>query len=283
MNSLTSTYTLVNGVQIPCVGFGTWQTPDGKVAEESVIAALASGYRHIDTAAIYGNEQSVGDGIKKSGVPRDEIFITTKLWNDAHAYDLVKPAFETSMKKLGIDVLDLYLIHWPNPLALRDRFEESMKETWMAMEELYKEGKIRAIGVSNFRVHHLEYLETFATIRPMVNQIRIYPGSLNMETIEYCKERDILLQAYSPLGTGRLLGAEKLIEIADKYKVSVAQLCIRWSLQKGFNPLPKSVHADRIKANADVFGFEISKEDMDLLTNVPNYGDPESDPDNRNF
>ena len=283
MRKLSDTLKLHNGVEVPCIGFGTWQTPDGEVAKRSVLDAIECGYTHIDTAAIYGNEKSVGDGIKESGVKRSELFVTTKLWNDAHDYDACKVAFAESMDKLGLDVLDLYLIHWPNPVAIRDRFEETTKGAWRAMEELYEAGKIRAIGVSNYMPHHLDYLLSIAKVKPMVNQIRIYPGSIPQATIDVCNEHGIMVQAYSPLGTGSLLGAPALQEIASRYDTTVAQLCIRWSLQKGFNPLPKSVTTERIRANIDVFGFEISDGDMDILSKIENFGAEPNDPDKVDF
>ena len=174
-NSLTDRYKLNNGVKIPIIGFGTWQTPDGQVAEESVLAALNSGYRHIDTAAAYGNEESVGAAIKKSGINRHELFVTTKLWNSDHGYQNTKKAIDTSLEKLGLDYLDLYLIHWPNPATMRDNWAELNAESWQAMEEAVQAGKIRAIGVSNFRKHHLDELLKTAEIKPAVNQNYLNP------------------------------------------------------------------------------------------------------------
>ena len=283
MKKPTDTYKLYNGVEVPCIGFGTWQTPDGEVAKQSVLDAIASGYTHIDTASIYGNEKGVGDGIKESGVDRKDLFITTKLWNDAHDYHACKEAFAQSMARLGLDYLDLYLVHWPNPVAIRDKFEETTKSMWKAMEELYEEGKVRAIGISNYLPHHSDYLLSIAKIKPMVNQIRIFPGYVPQENIDYCTKHNMLIQAYSPLGTGRLLSAKPLQDIADKYNTTVAKLCIKWSLQQGFNPLPKSITTQRIKDNLDVFGFEISDEDMVALRNVENYGNPEEHPDKVGF
>jgi len=283
MKKPTDTFKLTNGVEVPCIGFGTWQTPDGEVAKQSVLDAIESGYIHIDTAAIYGNERSVGDGIRESGVDRKELFITTKLWNDSHDYHACKRAFAESMERLGLETLDLYLVHWPNPVGIRDKFEETTKSMWKAMEELYEEGKVRAIGVSNYLPHHLDYLLSIAKIKPMVNQIRIYPGSVPQENIDYCLKHEMLLQAYSPLGTGSLLAAKPLQDIADKYNTTIAKLCIKWSLQREFNPLPKSVTTGRIKDNLDVFGFEISNEDMEKLNHMENFGEAEADPDKVGF
>lgn len=187
MNSLTSTYRLSNGYEIPVVGFGTWQTPDGDVAVSSVKEALAAGYRHIDTAQGYKNEESVGQAIKESGIPREEIFLTTKLWNANHSYELVMSSFEESLKKLQTDYLDLFLIHWPNPVAFRDNWEQANADTWRAFEELYEAGKIKAIGVSNFLPHHLDTLAKTAKIMPMVNQVFLAPGELQPTVVEYAK------------------------------------------------------------------------------------------------
>lgn len=283
MNELTDFYELSNGVKMPCVGFGTWQTPDGDVAEDAVYTAIQAGYRHIDTAAVYGNEESVGRAVKKCSIDRSELFITTKLWNNDHGYESTKEACHVSMKKLDLEYLDLYLIHWPNPQKLRNCFEESMKATWMAMEELYETGKVKAIGVSNFLPHHMDYVLQFAKIRPMVNQIRLYPGYVDADTLEYCNRYHIVLQAYSPLGSGKLLQAKELLDMAAKYNTTVAKLCLRWSLQMGFTPLPKSVTKERIIDNTDIFGFHISEEDMMYLLHMKNYGGEASHPDRALF
>ena len=189
MKNQNDVYVLSNGVEIPCIGFGTWQTPDGDVAREAVKSAIKAGYTHIDTAQAYGNEESVGQGIKESGVAREDLFITTKLWNMSHSYELCKRDFEESLKKLGLDYVDLYLIHWPNPITFRDHWQEANAETWKAMEELYKEGKIRAIGISNFRQHHIDELLKTAEIKPMVNQIRLCPGETQDELVEYSRSK----------------------------------------------------------------------------------------------
>lgn len=281
--SLTDTYQLANGVEIPMVGFGTWQTPDGEVAEESVFAAIKAGYRHIDTAAAYKNEESVGRGIKRSGVPREELFITTKLWNDSHSYELAKKAIDESLEKLGLDYLDLYLIHWPNPIAFRDNWQEANAGAWRAMEEAVDAGKIRAIGVSNFHAHHLDELLKTARIKPVVNQIFLNPSDLQPEVTTYNQEHDILSEAYSPLGTGKIFEVPELKEIAGKYNKSVAQVVLRWSLQHGFLPLPKSVHEDRIKENAEIFDFEITPEDMQKIDGLHDVAGLAKDPDTTNF
>lgn len=282
-NSLTETYKLNNGVEIPIIGFGTWQTPDGQVAEESVLAALNSGYRHIDTAAAYGNEESVGAAIKKSGINRHELFVTTKLWNSDHGYQNTKKAIDTSLEKLGLDYLDLYLIHWPNPAAMRDNWVELNAESWQAMEEAVQAGKIRAIGVSNFRKHHLDELLKTAEIKPPVNQNYLNPSDMQEDLVKYNDSLGILNEAYSPLGTGGLLSNEVVNEIAEKYGKSPAQVLIRWSLNHNFLPLPKSVHPDYIKANADVFDFDIEPEDMKKLDGLHGAAKIANDPDEVDF
>lgn len=280
--SPTDPFTLANDVPIPCLGFGTWQAPDGEQTVAAVRAAIAAGYRHIDTAAFYGNEASVGAAVRTCGVPRDQLFITSKLWNDAHGYRETLDAFDQSMARLGLDTLDLYLIHWPNPACFRDCWREKNAGTWRAFEELYRAGRVRAIGVSNFRPHHLEALLETAQIAPMVNQLLLCPGTLQQETTDWCRARGIVLEAYSPLGAGSLLRQPTLLDLADKYRRSPAQLCIRWCLQRGFLPLPKSLHAARIQDNAAVFDFTIAGEDMAVLDAVTG-GKAAKDPDTVDF
>lgn len=283
MQKITDTYTLNNGVKIPIVGFGTWQTPDGEVAYKSVKTALSVGYRHIDTAAAYGNEESVGRGIKDSGVSRQDIFLTTKLWNGDHGYEATKKALDTSLEKLGTDYVDLYLIHWPNPAAFRDNWEETNADSWRAMEEAYKEGKTRAIGISNFRPKHLDALMKTAKVTPAVNQNYLNPSDLQPEIQQANSAYDILNEAYSPLGTGDLFAIPELQDMATKYGHSVAQVLLRWSLQHGFLPLPKSIHADRIQQNTELFDFELSIADMKMLDNLHGHGRLATDPDTTNF
>ena len=284
MDSLTNTYRLSNGYEIPIVGFGTWQTPDGDVAVSSVKEALAAGYRHIDTAQGYKNEESVGQAIKESGIPREEIFLTTKLWNDKHDYELAKASIDESLERLGVDYLDLLLIHWPNPKALRenDAWKAGNAGAWKAMEEAYKDGKVRAIGVSNFMQHHLEALLETAEIVPHVNQILLAPGCAQEDLVAYCQERDILLEAYSPLGTGSIFGNEDVEAVAERNGKSVAQVALRWSLQKGFLPLPKSVTPKNIEANLDIFDFDLSEEDMAVLDKIQGIK-TQDNPDTVNF
>ena len=277
-------YTLENGVKIPVLGFGTWQTPAGQTAKDAVKAALDAGFTHIDTAEMYGNEASIGEAIKESGVARDELFITSKLDNQAPSYDLATAALEKSLADLQTDHLDLFLIHWPNPKAFRDEnWEEHLQDTWRALEDAYKAGKVRAIGVSNFKPKHFEVLAQTQTVKPMVNQIRICPGDLDQETIAYCQANNILLEAYSPFGTGKIFTDKTLNALAKTLDQSVAQICLRWSLQHGFLPLPKSVHPDRIKSNTEVFDFELTESEMqqiDDLTGIAGYA---TDPDTADF
>lgn len=283
MNSLTDCYKLSNGVEIPCIGFGTWQTPDGDVCVSSVLSAIEAGYRHIDTAQGYGNEESVGLAVKKSGIDRKELFITSKLTNSEHGYERTLAAFEETMKKLDMDYLDLYLIHWPNPIAFRDHWQEANAGTWKAFEELYKAGRIRAIGISNFRPHHIEELMKTATVAPMVNQIRLCPGETQDEVVDYCRSHNIQLEAYSPLGVGKLFEVPEMKALAEKYGKSIAQICIRWSLQRGYLPLPKSVTPSRIKENTQVFDFELEAADVQLIADLKGCVGYSSDPDTTTF
>ena len=287
MKNQNDVYKLSNGVGVPCIGFGTWQTPEGDVAVSSVEHAIKAGYRHIDTAQVYGNEEGVGKGIRigiiDEGLTREDIFVTTKIWNDKHSYALCKSSFDESLRKLGLDYVDMLLIHWPNPAAFRDRWEEANAETWRAMEELYESGKVRSIGISNFRQHHIEALLKTAKIKPMVNQIRLCPGATQDELVAYCKEQGMILEAYSPLGTGQIFDVPEMKKLAEKYGKSIAQICVRFSLQMGFLPLPKSVHADRIKENLDVFDFELEDSDVKLIADLKGCVGYESDPDTRPF
>lgn len=283
MNNLTDTYTLNNGVKIPVVGFGTWQSKDGDEAYNAVKAALEAGYRHIDTAAAYGNEESVGKAIKDSGIDRKELFITSKLWNRDHGYESAKKALDTSLAKLGTGYLDLYLIHWPNPVQFRDEWQQRNADSWRAMEEALDAGKVRAIGVSNFRAHHLDELLKTAKVTPAVNQIFLNPSDTEDEVVAYNKEHGILSEAYSPLGTGKIFTIPELKDIAAKYNKSVAQVVLRWSLQHGFLPLPKSVHADRIKQNTEIFDFELSDDDIKKIDGFHGVAGLAQDPDTTDF
>lgn len=283
MKSLNDCYRLANGIPIPCIGFGTWQTPDGDTCVSSVLHAIEAGYRHIDTAEGYGNERSVGIAIKESGVPRTELFITSKLVNSHHGYGKTMEAFAKTMEDLDLDYLDLFLIHWPNPIAFRDNWQEANAGSWKAFEELYRDGRIRAIGVSNFWQHHIDALMETATIAPMVNQIRLCPGCTQEALVDYCRSNRILLEAYSPLGTGKVFQVPEMKHLSEKYGRSIAQICIRWSLQRGYLPLPKSVTPARILENAKVFDFQLDEADMDLINKLEGCAGSSRDPDTADF
>ncbi|MBQ4051451.1 MAG: aldo/keto reductase [Oscillospiraceae bacterium] len=277
--SLNDTYKISNGVEIPCVGLGTWQSKDD-VARIAVLSALSFGYRLIDTAAAYGNERGVGQGIKDSGLKREEIFVTSKLRNADHGYRSTMEAFELTMSKLGLDYLDLYLIHWPNPVQYRTTWKKAMQETWRAFEDLYEAGKIRAIGVSNFMPHHIDALMETARIKPMVNQLKLCPGITQPEIVDYCRANDIVVEAYSPFGTGTIFRSAVMQEMAARYGKTVGQLCLRWCLQMGFVSLPKSANPMRIKENTDIFDFVLEQADMDIISALEGSCGEAPDPDN---
>lgn len=262
------TYTMNNGLTIPALGFGTYLSKDGDEVYNAVRKALEVGYRHIDTAAFYGNEESIGRAIKDSGIAREELYITTKLWNDAHGYEEAKTAFALSLEKLQLDYLDLYLIHWPNPAGIRDRWQAANADAWRAMEELVAEGKIRSIGVSNFMVHHMDELLKTATIVPAVNQIRLAPGVYQEEIVAYCREKNIVIEAWSPLGRGELFTHPTMLALAEKYGKTVAQVALAWSWAQGFLPLPKSVTDSRIVENLDFEDIALSEEDIAAITAI---------------
>lgn len=276
-----NTLKLNNGIEIPCIGYGTWKTPNGNIAKASVEEAIRCGYTHIDTAAVYGNEESVGAAIKASKKAREDLFITSKVWNDVRGYEKTIQAFDDTMKKLDCEYLDLYLIHWPNPIAYRDNMEHMNNETWRAMEDLYKAGKIKAIGLSNFKPRHIELLDY--TITPMVNQIEFHIGLTQVDTVAFCKKHDILVEAWSPLGNGKIFACEEMLQFANKYEKSIAQIAIRYIMQKGILPLPKSVTYNRIKENLQVFDFEILAEDMKILDHLTIDINANIDSDTANF
>lgn len=276
-------FRLNNGIWIPSLGFGTFKTPDAQAAQV-VMDAIEVGYRHIDTAAVYENERGVGQGIKNSGIPREELFITSKLWNTERGYDSTLRAFDATMERLGLAYLDLYLIHWPaNRKQFGDQAKEINAQTWKAFETLYRQGRIKAIGLSNFEKHHIEELMETCEIRPMVDQLEIHPGWMQEETVSFCQEKNIVVEAWSPLGRATMLGHPVLNDLAQKYGKNSAQICIRWILQKGLLPLPKTVHKERMVENADVFDFVLSKEDMARIDALKGTGGPEKKPDEVDF
>ncbi len=274
---------LGNSVTMDQIGFGTWQIRPGKEAYESVSLALDAGYRHIDTAAAYENEESVGKAIRESGIERTEIFLTTKLHNNDHGYEQTKRAFKESLGKLGLDYVDLYLIHWPNPLASRENWKEANAGSWRAMEEFSEQGLVRSIGISNFQIRHIEALYETARIRPQVNQIRLFAGEQQPDLVSYCRLQGMVLQAYSPLGTGTLLASDVVQSLAREVGRSAAQVCLRYDIQKGYVVLPKSVTEANIRQNLMVFDFELSEDQMQRLDAMPNICGPTRNPDEAPF
>lgn len=254
MKSLQDCTTLSNGVNMPWFGLGVYKAEDGEEVIQAVKTALDAGYRSIDTAALYKNERGVGQAAKESGISREEIFITTKVWNDDQGYDETLRAFDTSMEKLGLDYVDLYLVHWPVP--------GKFKETWRALEHLYEQGRVRAIGVSNFLVHHLEDLLNTANIKPMVNQVEFHPHLTQNDLYEYCKEQHIQLEAWAPLKRGQLFQNETIVRLAEKYDKTPAQIILRWDLEKEVVTIPKSTTPSRIIENANIFDFTLTEDEV---------------------
>lgn len=271
MNSIYDCYELNNGVQIPCVAYGTYKAAEGNSAE-IIRLAMEAGYRYFDTASFYETEGYLAEAMKQSGLPREEFFIASKAWKTEMGYEATKEAFWRTLDNLQTDYLDLYLIHWPIPEVGYADWKQLDLDIWRAMEELYEAGRIRAIGLSNFLPHHLENLLQNARIKPAVNQIEYHPGYIQKAAVDYCKENDILVQAWSPIGRARVLQDELIVELAEKYGVSAAQICLRFALQNGVVPLPKSSSLERMKQNQDIFSFAISKEDMYRLESMPQTG-----------
>lgn len=254
---------LRNGIKIPSIGFGTYKSGNDEETSKIIKYALNIGYRQIDTASFYGNEIGIGNGIKESKVKREDIFIVTKLWNDNHGFNNTIKSFNKSLEKLQVDYIDLYLIHWPNELN---------SETWKAFEYLYKMGKVKSIGVCNFKIGHLEELKKTAEILPMVNQVEMHPKSSKNDMLRYCEENNIQLVAWSPIMRGRLFSNELMLKLSEKYKRTIAQIILRWHVQKGVIPIPKSSNEERIKENFNIFDFEISDNDIDIIDSL-NEGD----------
>ena len=277
---------LRNGIEIPDIGFGTWNIPYGEVCERAVFEAIRAGYRHIDTAGAYGNERSVGLGVKAAiheGLIKDrsDVFITSKLWNTNRSYNKAFRGFDKSMRNLDLDYIDLYLIHWPANKMKYKNPDEVNATTWEALEELYEESRVRAIGVSNFLPHHLEELKKSAKVLPMVNQVELHVGYMQKEVVEYNNNNGIITEGYSPLGTGALLDNEILWEMAKKYQTTVSNICISFLRKRGIIPLPKTTSPDRMSGNLRL--IRIDEEDMEILNKLPFIGGHAHNPDEVDF
>ncbi|WP_425589778.1 aldo/keto reductase [Fictibacillus fluitans] len=254
IKSISDTAVLHNGVRMPWLGLGVYKAEDGQEVVNAIHYALEAGYRSIDTASFYKNEEGVGQALKTSNLAREDLFITTKVWNTEQGYETTLQSFEESIKKLALDYVDLFLIHWP--------VSGKYKDTWRALEHLYKEGKVKAIGVCNFEIHHLEDLLGDCEIVPMVNQVEFHPRLTQKDLLSYCKDKNIQLEAWRPLLKGEIFDEPVLVELAKKYEKTVAQVILRWDLQNGVITIPKSVNKDRIQQNSNIFDFELSREDM---------------------
>lgn len=272
MNDINDCYILNNGISIPCMGFGTWKAEEGGV--KMLGTAINTGYRYFDTASFYGTEEHVGQAIRESGIDRKKFFLASKVWKDEMGYENTIKAFEGSLKRLQTDYLDLYLIHWPlpDPNMSETEWKELDLNTWKAMERLYSQGKIRAIGVSNFLPHHLQNLLLRCKVTPAINQLEIHPGYTQSMAAQFSCQHGIQVQAWSPLGRGRLDSEPLMVDLAEKYKVSRAQICLRFLLQKGYISIPKSSSAERMKQNMDIFKFAISTDDMYRIETLPQAG-----------
>lgn len=270
-------FKLNNGVEIPAVGLGVFRLEDNIKTQQAVETALAMGYRHIDTAKVYGNEEGVGMAIKASGIAREDIFVTTKLWNDDQRSGLVEEAFDASLKRLNLDYVDLYLIHWP--------VAEKIQETWKKLEQIYKSGRVKAIGVSNFREHHLKALKEVSDLIPAVNQIELHPYLTQTADVDYCNKEGIKVQAWSPFTAAQtgLLTEKTLTDIAAKYAKSAAQVVLRWDYQRGIITIPKSANESRMKENISIFDFELTNDEMSQVSSLNKNQRVGSDPDNFNF
>lgn len=270
MDNTNNCFILNNGVSIPCIGFGTYKVAEDN-SSDTILAAMEAGYRFFDTASFYGTEIYLAEALKRSNLSREEVFIASKVWKAEMGYNETLEAFECTLKNLDTDYLDLYLIHWPR-YTLESEWKQKCLDTWSAMEELYNAGRIRAIGLSNFLPHHLNVILDNCTIKPMVNQLEVHPGYTQEAAVIYCQERDILVQAWSPLGRQRLLKEPLILELADKHAVTPAQICLRFLFQKGINAIPKASSMERMKNNMDIFSFSISDEDMHRLNTMPQTG-----------
>lgn len=263
--NINSKIVLNNKTKMPVMGLGTYESKNEEEVTNAVKWALHAGYRLIDTAMVYKNEEGVGKGIRESGIPREEIFITTKLWNTDQGYESALRAINVSLAKLGLSYVDLYLVHWPTADEEGKISINKRQETWKAMEEIYKSGKAKAIGVSNYTITHLEEMKKYATIMPAVDQVEFHPFLCQEELLNYCKQNNIMLEAYRPLTKGKRLSNKTVELIAKKYNKTDAQILLRWSIQHGCIPIPKSVHRERIEENIKVFNFDLSTEEMKTL------------------
>jgi diketogulonate reductase-like aldo/keto reductase len=267
---IRSTTRLANGVDMPRLGFGTYRIDEGPDIERSVAAALAAGYRSVDTASMYGNERGVGRAIRESGLPRSDVFLATKVWNDEQGYPRTLAAIERSLDRLGTDHVDLYLVHWP--------VEKLMAETWRAMEEILDSGRARAIGVCNFLVHHLEELSTTARVPPMVDQFEFHPRLQRPELVDHCLANGIQPEAWAPTMRGRVLSVPELVSLGERHGKTAVQVTLRWILQRGIVAIPKSTHPERIAENSDIFDFELSVEEMSAIDALDDEGRIGPDP-----
>lgn len=276
-------FTLSNGVEIPSIGYGTLNIGNDRDAVKVIKNAINNGYRHFDSAEVYGNDEALGIAIKESNISRNDFFITSKLSNDNRGYINTIKAFNETLKRMQLEYLDLYLIHWPASENQFKNWQEINIETWKALETLYKEGKVKAIGVSNFLIHHLKPLVENAEILPMINQLEIHPGQNQQDVVEYCRKCNILVEAWGPLGAGKMIDNTDLVEIAQKYNKSVAQICIKWCLEKNIIPLPKTVNETRMKENLDVYDFTILKNDIERINQLKYFAGSGLHPDKINF
>lgn len=259
---------LANGFSLPAIGLGTYKSTDQE-ATQNTIEALQCGYRLIDTAMLYQNETEVGEAIRISGVSRAEIRVTTKLWRTDLGYENVKPAFDRSLQLLGLEYIDLYLIHWPAHAGISDKWNEINEGTWRAMEEIYESGQVKAIGVSNFLIHHLEDLLKSCRIKPMINQIEFHPGYMQSDTLSWCKSADIIVEGWSPLGRGEIFNNPLIIRLAHKYNKTVAQIALRWATQHQVIPIPKASGKMRLKENISIFDFHLTDEEIQDINHLP--------------
>lgn len=264
-------FVLKNGVKMPCIGYGTYKSTDGS-DEQTIRLALEAGYRLLDTAAAYENEIFVGKAVRDSGIAREELFLTSKVWKTELGYEKTKKSFERSLNQLGTNYLDLFLIHWPRPDLATENWRELDRESWKALEELYQQGKVRAIGVSNFLPHHLEALLETAQVMPMVDQLELHVGYMQEVAVQYCKTKGIQVQAWSPLGRKRVLEEPVIIHMAQKYEVSPAQFLLVFLLQQGIGAIPKASSLERMRQNLNLSEFEISADDLLLLHSLPQIG-----------